>query len=294
MPLLCVPPNNQRRRPKLGIFNDVPHHKFRETEALCWARAGFDVVINDGEHSLREGVYGREENAVLSRLGLTPVQRLPREGPPSYYGDVFMLGARGVMKPYSTCLDDLEELLTATSYPSGRAEASRKARGACPVRQGDGTYVPDGIDGLRAAEADCMPWFQFETTEVLYDESARRDILRRLAVVGGAAFVGAFDLTMRATEDEKPQIADAIAALFHDAKELGCPAGGIFGDPTDAVKAVASVKEAIAAGAVFIVVPYQTSDLPYVGAETAARPFFDALAEIFGSSSGASPPASAK
>ena len=53
--------------PLLGIFNDIPWHRFRESEAHAWAKAGFSWVVNDAEHSQWEGWYGREQNAAESR-----------------------------------------------------------------------------------------------------------------------------------------------------------------------------------------------------------------------------------
>ena len=75
----------------LGVFNDIPWHTFRETEAHAWARAGFTWVVNDGEHSQWEGYYGREQNEALLRLGILPVQRLPREAV-SPHGDALLRG----------------------------------------------------------------------------------------------------------------------------------------------------------------------------------------------------------
>jgi hypothetical protein len=73
----------------------------------AWARAGFSFIINDGEHGLYEGIanfplvdasrdslpgrYGNEQNAMILRLGLTPIQRLHREAI-SEHGDALMKG----------------------------------------------------------------------------------------------------------------------------------------------------------------------------------------------------------
>ena len=50
-----------------GWFQDIPWHQLRESEVHAWARAGFTWVVCDGEHSLGEGRYGREQ-LVPSRL----------------------------------------------------------------------------------------------------------------------------------------------------------------------------------------------------------------------------------
>ena len=90
-----------------SIFNDIPWHKFRESEAHAWAKAGFSWVVNDAEHSQWEGWYGREHNAAESRLGLLAVQRLHREAR-SAHGDVYQMGARASLRPYSTTYEDAE------------------------------------------------------------------------------------------------------------------------------------------------------------------------------------------
>ena len=87
--------------PLLGIFNDIPWHKFRESEAHAWAKAGFSWIVNDAEHSQWEGWYGREHNAAESRLGLLAVQRLHREAR-SAHGDVYQMGARASLRPSGT------------------------------------------------------------------------------------------------------------------------------------------------------------------------------------------------
>ena len=91
--------------PFLGIFNDIPWNKWRESEALAWAKAGFSWIINDAEHSQWEGHYGREQNASLGRLGLLAVQRLNREAISSY-GDAYQLGARATLRPYGCTFED--------------------------------------------------------------------------------------------------------------------------------------------------------------------------------------------
>ena len=66
-----------------------------------WARAGFTWAVNDGEHSMYEGRYGAEQNAMMLRLGVTPVQRLHREAI-SEHGDSLCKGARLVNLIFSS------------------------------------------------------------------------------------------------------------------------------------------------------------------------------------------------
>jgi len=266
-------------RPVLGLFNDIPRHKFRFEEAQAWARAGFDFVICDGEHSLHEGFYGRDEYASLLRLGLTPIQRLPRDAGPSYYGDALCLGARGVMRPYGTTIKDLDDLLEACQYPNGVERPSKRQRGAYPLKLGDGT-LEASRDVLRALEtAQCLVSLQFETTEYVFDAELRKLLLRRLESRGGIAFLGALDLSTRATAEELPLLDDAVAAFFRDAKDIGCVAGGIFGHKEDHRKSVDAIKAALFAGARFVACPYLASELPFYGAATAARDFHVAIEE---------------
>jgi 2-keto-3-deoxy-L-rhamnonate aldolase RhmA len=102
--------------PMLGIFNDVPSNKMREDEVQCWAKAGFTWVVSDGEHSQLFGRMGREQNAMLNRAGITPVQRLHREAV-SEHGDALTLGSRATMRPYGTVLDEAAQYYRSVSYP---------------------------------------------------------------------------------------------------------------------------------------------------------------------------------
>lgn len=137
--------------PMLGIFNDIPWHKIREDEVQSWAKAGFSWVVQDGEHTQQDGRYGREQNAMIARAGMLPVQVFPRHclffsshgkerrwgraGPPhpvahlvplpqrlhreaiSEHGDQFQLGARATMRPYGTTLEEAEKYYKAVHFP---------------------------------------------------------------------------------------------------------------------------------------------------------------------------------
>ena len=103
--------------PLLGGFNDVPWHKLRDAEVHAWAKAGWSWMVNDAEHSQWEGWYGREQNAVLSRHGILPVQRLAREAR-SEHGDAFQLGARATMRPYGTTYEKPSAISAPSTSPS--------------------------------------------------------------------------------------------------------------------------------------------------------------------------------
>ena len=173
-------------RPLLGLFNDIPRHQFRESDARAWAVAGFDFVVNDAEHSGNDLLYGREENACLQRYGLTPIQRLPREAV-SAHGDALAGGARGTMRPYALTLDDAQTYVEAADFPVSGAEGLRRhARGAFPVRGGDGavTFTPETLrDAEQGRTLACL---QFETEEYLFDEELRRKVLGVLSKRGNA------------------------------------------------------------------------------------------------------------
>jgi len=277
-----------KRLPKLGIFSDIPRHKFRSDEAQAWARAGFEVVICDGEHSLHDGFYGREQYEAMLRLGMTPIQRLPRDAG-SQFGDALTLGARGVMRPYGTTAKDLDDFLEYCRYPDGTTRPSALRRGAFPLRRGDGTFV-GGSDLLRAEEQqNCLVSLQFESSEYVLDETLRRHLLQKLSSsddksspIRSIAFLGAIDLAMRATPAELPLLDRGVADFLNDCRDSfqGCAAGGIFGDKNDRRKSVDAIKRAIQQGALLIVCPYLASELPFVGAYTAALDFHTALAEL--------------
>ena len=123
--------------PLLGGFNDVPWHKLRDAEVHAWAKAGWSWLVNDAEHSQWEGWYGREQNAVLARHGILPVQRLAREAR-SEHGDAFQLGARATMRPLWHHLRGSRALLPRHQLPRPRPSHPRRPRRiSSPRRRAD-------------------------------------------------------------------------------------------------------------------------------------------------------------
>lgn len=264
--------------PMMGIFNDVPWHKFRETEAHAWAKAGFLWVVNDGEHSQIEGRYGREQNAALLRLGMLPVQRLHREAA-SEFGDAFQLGARAAMRPYGTTFADAERFFRCVHFPvPGRATPDD--RGGYPVRTGDRTMMFTPGD-LRGAETETQGWLQFETAEYILDRNLRDRVLDLMAAQGRnkvCGFVGPFDAILR--EGDLPEVNDAVNELFRESARRGLHMGRVVGsgameDPADIENGMV---EAIENGARLISVHPMTGDMTYRGAAAMAEPFFRACA----------------
>ena len=154
--------------PLLGIFNDIPTHKMREDEVQAWARAGFSFIVSDAEHRQISGWQGREENAMIARTGMLPVQRLHREAV-SQHGDALQMGARATMRPYGATVAEAEQYFEAMNFPPGRpGTASKDSRGGYPTRLGDRTlcFTPDS---LRASEGETQAWLQFETSEYILD-----------------------------------------------------------------------------------------------------------------------------
>ena len=170
--------------PMLGIFNDIPTHKMREDEVAAWARAGFSFIVSDAEHRQISGWQGREENAMIARAGMLPVQRLHREAV-SQHGDALQLGARATMRPYATKLSEAEQYFDSITFPPGQpGTASKDSRGGYPTRLGDRTlcFTPDS---LRASESETQGWLQFETSEYILNVSRSRSgfMSRFLSVV---------------------------------------------------------------------------------------------------------------
>ena len=262
--------------PVLGIFNDIPWHKFRESEAHAWAKAGFLWMVNDGEHSQWEGNYGREQNAAEARLGLLPVQRLHREAI-SAHGDAYQLGARATLRPYGTTVEDAERYFHAVNFPVP-GHATAYDRGGYPVRTGDRTMMFTPQD-LRGAETEVQGWIQFETKEFIMDRNVRDRVLDLMVAQGrnkACAFVGPFDAILR--EGDLPEISDAVNELFRAAAKLGIHTGRVVGsgsmeDPREIEDATVI---AIENGARLISVHPLTSDMTYRGAEAMAEPFFRA------------------
>ena len=262
--------------PLLGIFNDIPWHRFRESEAHAWARAGFSWVVNDAEHSQWEGWYGREQNAAEGRLGLLAVQRLHREAV-SAFGDAYQLGARATMRPYGTTYEDAERYLRAVSFPVPGA-ATPDDRGGYPVRAGDRTmkFTPQE---LRDAESEVQAWLQFETAEYILDTGLRDRVLDLLARQGrnrACGFVGPFDAVLR--EGSIPAMNDAMNALFRAAASRGVHMGRVVGSGAmeDPAQIEDAMVEAIDNGCRLISVHPMTSDMTYRGATAMAAPVFRA------------------
>lgn len=273
---LC--PSVEKTPPVLGIFNDVPRHRFRESEAHAWAKAGFLWIVNDAEHTQWEGCYGREENAAELRLGLLPVQRLHREAV-SAHGDSYQLGARATMRPYGTTYAEAERYYRSVNFPMpGRATPDD--RGGYPVRTGDRSmmFTPDE---LRGAEMDVQGWLQFETAEYILDTEQRDRVLDLMAGQGrnkACGFVGPFDAILR--EGEVPAMGRAVNDLFVAAASRGVHMGRVVG--SGAMENPADIEdgmvEAIEHGARLICVHPFTSDMTYRGAAAMADPFFRACA----------------
>ena len=267
----------QAMPPLLGIFNDIPAHQLRESEVKSWARAGFTWVVSDGEHTQLNGRLGREQNAMLSRNGILPVQRLHREAV-SEHGDALTCGARATMRPYGTTVGEAEQYYRAVTFPTVGA-ATPDDRGGFPVRLGDRQmcFTPDS---LRAAETETQGWVQFETGEYILGPE-RDQVLDVMAAQGknrAAGFIGPFDAVMRG--GPTPEMADGINALIEAAAARGVAMGRVCGsgscnDPKDVE---AAMVEAIEKGARLVCVHYMTSDLPFKGAEAVAAPFFRACA----------------
>ena len=262
--------------PLLGGFNDIPWHKLREAEVHSWAKAGWSWIVNDAEHSQWEGWYGREHNAIESRHGILPVQRLAREAC-SEHGDAYQLGARATMRPYGTTYEDAERYFRSVNFPVP-GSATPDDRGGYPVRDGERTmmFTPDQ---LRGAETETQGWIQFETKEYIIDVETRDRVLDLMAAQGrnkACGFVGPFDAILR--EGDLPEVNEAVNALFRAAAERGIHTGRVVGhgameDPKDIEDGMV---EAIENGARLICVHPLTSDMVFRGAYAMAEPFFKA------------------
>ena len=285
-------PTVQACPPMFGIFNDIPWHKLREDEVAAWAKAGISFVIADGEHSLDQGRFGREANAMLLRHGILPVQRLHREAR-SEHGDHLTLGSRATMRPYATSIEQVNDYLECVKYPVPGC-ATQNSRGGFPMRTGDREmiFTPGA---LRRAETETQAWVQFETEELIRAGETRDAVLRAMAAEGRnktCGFVGPFDALLRSgagCEGEeqatgagqaKRPINDEIDELIAGAAELGIHMGRVCGsgscsEPKQIEDAMVA---AINNGSRIISSHYLTSDLPYHGASAVAAPFFAACA----------------
>jgi hypothetical protein len=174
------------------------------------------------------------------------------------------------MRPYALTLDDATTYVEAIDFPGGEGPR-RHARGAYPVRAGDGamTFTPDS---LREAEADrTLACLQFETEEYLFDDEMRRSVLEVLSKRGNAcAFVGALDAATRCGSAES--VANGVAELCRGASDLNVAVGGVVGGDA------ANVLRHMELGLRLIAPPVFASDFALHGASAAAAPFHEAAA----------------
>ncbi len=262
--------------PFLGMFNDIPVHQFRENEVFAWAKAGYSWIVADAEHSQIEGRFGRDQNAILNRLGILGIQRLPREAR-SEHGDAFQMGARATMRPYGTTVAEAQAYYKSINFPVP-GEATPDDRGGYPVRDGQRNMMFTPHE-LRDSETETQGWIQFETKEYIIDTAIRDQVLELMAAQGpnkACGFVGPFDAILR--EGNLPEVDDAMHALFRKAADLGVHTGRVVGSGSlDDPKGIEdAMVKAIEAGARIICTHPMTSDMVYRGAAAVAEPFFRA------------------
>eukprot|EP00929_Paragymnodinium_shiwhaense_P053523 TRINITY_DN26796_c0_g1_i1.p1 TRINITY_DN26796_c0_g1~~TRINITY_DN26796_c0_g1_i1.p1 ORF type:complete len:360 (-),score=70.06 TRINITY_DN26796_c0_g1_i1:81-1160(-) len=265
--------------PMLAIFNDIPAHKMREDEVMSWAKAGFSIIVNDGEHGQLHCWMGKSENAMIARAGMLTVQRSHREAL-SELGDAYLSGARGTMRPYATTLAEAQEYYKAVDYPAGKpGSATKDDRGGYPARTGNRTLVFTP-DALRAAESETQGWLQFETSEYILDPKVRDPVLDLMQKQGknkAVGFVGPFDAVVR--DGPNAAMTKGMNDLFGAGAERGIAFGRVCGSGslTDPKGIEDSMVEAIEKGCRIISPHYFTSDLPFKGAEAVAAPFWKAV-----------------
>lgn len=257
--------------PVLGVFNDIPCSKLREDEVQSWARAGFSFVVSDGEHSQWEARLGRDHTAMILRAGMVPVQRLHREAI-SEHGDALATGSRATMRPYGTTLAEAEQYFRAITYPV-QGSATPDNRGGFPMRAGDRSTLGE----IRELELGTQGWLQFETAEYISETNTRDavlDLMVRQGPYKACGFVGPRDAALRSGDQTA-----AIEHLVQVATEKGVLMGTVCGG--DSVEeAEESMTSALRTGFRLLAVGHMTSDLPYVGARSAAEPFFAACARL--------------
>jgi hypothetical protein len=274
--ILDQAPTLSEAAPLLGIFNDIPWHRFRESEATAWATAGFSFIVNDAEHSPSDGLYGIEQNSVLGRLGLLAVQRLPREEV-SGHGDALSVGARATMRPYATSYEEAAIYYRALTLPRP-GQGGPHDRGGFPIR-GAGRTLPCSPEALRSSEQETQGWLQFETSELIFDVDTRNSVLDLMTAQGrnrACGFVGAFDALLR--DGDAARVEHGIAELTQAALQRGVPIGRVVltREPIDPTQLEDELAKTIESGMRLIALSPTTSELPYHGAGPLADCFFRA------------------
>ena len=204
--------------------------------AEIFARAGFDWLVVDLEHSTISIEQAGELIRVIDLCGVTPLVRLTSNHP-DQIKRVMDAGAHGIVVPMVNSADDAARAVAATRYaPQGnRGVGLARAQG----------YGAEFHDYLRWQEDGPVVIVQIEHRDAL-------DHLETILTVTGVDgfIIGPYDLSCSMGipgEFERPEFAEAMQRILSTGLRLGCPAGLHIVEPD-----VPRLRQTIAEGYRFI------------------------------------------
>jgi len=235
-----------REGPALGTWIKVPAVEHVELVA----RAGFDFVVIDLEHSTitTESAYGLIGTALLT--GVAPIVRVPGlEG--GLVPRLLDAGAEGIMVPHVDTAEDARAAVAAVRFPP----LGDRGVGATS-RAGAWGAVPRD-EYLRYGQEEVVLIAQIES-------AAAARAAGTIAGVPGvdALLVGAADLsTSEGRAEDDPLVLELIAGAIGAARAAGTPIGNAGG------ASAAAVQSALDAGYAFTLM---SNDASLLGAAAAA------------------------
>ena len=192
------------------------------------ANAGFDFVMIDGEHFMKNPETFEQLIITAESAGIAPFVRVQEN--PYLIDRILSAGARGVMVPMINTKEQAQEAVNAAKYaPIGK-------RGACNPRAA--TYGANGLQSLvdfyKTENDNVMLVLQVETAE-------SADNLADILSVKGidSIFIGRMDLShsMGITgQFDHPELIKKVKQIFKAGKEAGIPVSMVTFDAEDTNK----------------------------------------------------------
>ena len=192
------------------------------------ANAGFDFVMIDSEHFMKNPETFEQLIITAESAGITPFVRIQEN--PYLIDRILSAGARGVMVPMVNTKEEAQTAVEVAKYaPIGK-------RGACNPRAA--TYGANGLQGLvdfyKTENDNIMLILQIETAQAV-------DNLQEILSVKGidSIFIGRMDLShsMGITgQFDHPKLIEKVNQIFKAGKEAGIPVSMVTFDAEDTNK----------------------------------------------------------
>ncbi len=204
--------------------------------AEIFARAGFDWLVVDLEHSTISIEQAGELIRVIDLCGVTPLVRLTSNHP-DQIKRVMDAGAHGIVVPMVNSADDAARAVAATRY----APQGNRGVGLARAQK----YGPGFQEYLKWQSDGPVVIVQIE------HENALDNLNKILTVPGVDGFIiGPYDLSCSMGipgEFDNPRFLEAMQHILSTGLELGCPAGVHIVEPD-----VQRLRQTIAEGYRFI------------------------------------------